>query len=329
MLKQLLLSISIFLGFFAQAETKSLTIYSAYESERMAPIFKPFTDKTGITINVIFGPSKDLQAKLIQEGESTSADLYLDKDLVFLGQAQEQLRAYKSVYVDSVVPAHLINRDKKWITLFYRARIIIYNPTKVDVSELSTYESLGESKWLGRLCVRTSNNSYNEALAGFFVKHFGVEQTLDIFKAWVKNFSVSPLAGDRDVINAVAEGKCDVGVANSYYLAPYIRDNPNFPVRPFFPNKETTGAHINGVAVGITKATQKYDAANMLLEYLVSEPVQTVVADGFSQYPVNQKAKLNTTLVLFGDYKQDVTNITEISDNVIRGKEIMQKADYK
>ena len=311
--------------------SSEVTIYSVYEGARLDPIFRPFTERTGIKVNIVSAPSVELINRLGSEGESTTADLHLDKDLVFHGLAQSKklYQPFNSAAVEKNIPASLIEADKKWFTLFYRARVIMYNTNKVSADELSTYEDLGAEKWKGRLCVRTSNNSYNEALGAFFIKHYGAEKTLEIFKSWVNNFSVAPIKGDTDAINAVAAGTCDVTVANSYYLAPLVKSNESFPVKPFFPNQNSTGAHVNGVGIGLVKHAKNVAAATLVLEYLSSKEVQAPVAALFSQYPSNPEAVMAPVLVNFGKYSADKTNIGEFSKYVEESRELMKKAQYK
>lgn len=308
-----------------------VNIYSVYEAARLEPIFKPFVERTGIKVNIIYAPSVEIINRLETEGEATKADLHLDKDLVFQGAAQAKglHQPFKSKIVEKNIPASLIESDKNWFIVFYRARVIMYNPNKVSLDELSTYEDLGSPKWKGRLCLRTSNNSYNEALGAFFLKHYGAEKTFSIFKSWVNNLAVAPIKGDTDIINAVAAGTCDVTVANSYYLAPLVKADVNFPVKPFFPNQNTTGAHINGVAVGLVKHAKNISEATMVMEYLSSAEVQAPVAAAFSQYPSNPEAALAPVLINFGKFKADETNVGEYSRYVEEARAIMKKAEYK
>lgn len=310
---------------------KEVTIYSVYEAARLDAVFKPFTERTGIKVNIVSGTSAELISKLKSEGEATTADLHLDKDLVFHGQAQAQglYKPFNSKTVEKNILPSLIEANKNWFTIVYRARGIIYNTNKVNASELSTYADLGSDKWNGRLCVRTSNNSYNEALGAFFVAHYGAEATLNLFKSWVKNLAVDPIKGDTDVINAVAAGTCDVAVVNSYYLAPFVKADANYPVKFFFPNQETTGAHVNGVGIGIVKHSKNTAEATLVMEYLSSKEVQEPVAAIFSQYPANPNAALAPVLTGFGKFSQDESNVGTISAKVEEAKQLMKAANYK
>lgn len=319
------------LGVLTAANAKEITIYSVYPGEELAPIFVPFTERTGINVNFVSGASEELVNKLKNEGSNTSADLYLDKDLTFLGAAQREalFKPFTSTTVKNNVPAHLRDASDMWTLAFYRARVIMYNPNKVSANELSTYEALGQAKWANRLCVRTSTNSYNQALGAFLVKHLGEEKTLTVLSSWVKNLSLAPLKNDRAVIQAVADGQCDVGLANTYYLPAFIRANADFPVKVFFPNQDSFGTHVNGVGIGIVKHAKNIKEANMLLEYFTSTEVQTPVAAAFSQYPVNPKASMIKILKDFGTFKEDTTNISEISQHTDTANQLFPMADYQ
>lgn len=327
------LKMTLFVGAFLlslQTFANELNIYSVYPADELAAVFEPFTEQTGIKINVLSGKSGDLLDRLIQEGEHTPADLHLDKDLVYHGQATRAglYQPFSSKMVEKTVPSHLMESGQRWLHIFYRSRVIMYNSEKVDPSELSTYADLGNEKWEGRLCLRTSTKSYNKALGSYLVVHHGPDKAREIMTGWANNLAMEPTTSDRDVIRAINDGTCDVGVANSYYLPAFIEADPNYPVRPFFANQETTKAHINGVGIGIIKYSDKVEDATRLIEYLVSTPVQSAVADAFKQYPVNPEASLNPTVQNFGSFMEDETNVGIISNFTDLASELMKEAGY-
>ncbi|WP_372655289.1 extracellular solute-binding protein [Halobacteriovorax sp.] len=328
-LKVLLLSCTLLTSL--SAAEKTLTIYSVYPGDKLEAVFKPFTKRTGIAVNVVSAKSKFLIDRIKREGENTIADLHLDKDLVYHTTATQKgiYQPFKSKVVEENVPANFIETNKNWFTIFYRSRVIMYNRDLVSPRELSTYSDLGNKKWKGKLCVRTSNSTYSQALSASIVAHLGSNKALNVFKSWVANFAMDPTSSDRDVIRALAAGKCHVGLVNSYYLAPFIEADSEYPVRPFFANQGFSNAHVNGVGIGITKYSKNVKEATMLLEYLSSKEVQAPVAKAFDQYPVNPKAPLSPTLVDFGSFEVDKINVGTVGNLVETTKELMLKAEYK
>ena len=59
---------------FAQEE---VNIFSARHYDSDIQLYEKFTKKTGIKVNVVSGKDKALQKRIIEEGESCLADLYL------------------------------------------------------------------------------------------------------------------------------------------------------------------------------------------------------------------------------------------------------------
>ena len=183
-LKMVLVIVTSF--FSLQAFAAELNIYSVYPADELAPIFSPFTEQTGIKVNVLSGTSDELLTRLIQEGENPPADLHIDKALVYHGQATRAglYQAITSEKVEEIVPNHLMESGKRWLHIFYRSRVIMYNSDKVDPTELSTYADLATEKWQGRLCLRTSSKSYNKAQNNSLLIYFIVLESYVFFTAF-------------------------------------------------------------------------------------------------------------------------------------------------
>lgn len=60
----------------------------------------------------------------------------------------------------------------------------MYHTGKVKPAELSTYEALGDPKWKGRLCLRTSGYIYNQSLLATMIKRHGETKTEEIARGW-------------------------------------------------------------------------------------------------------------------------------------------------
>ena len=77
---------------------------------------------------------------------------------------------------------------------------------------------LANKKWRGRLLVRSSSNSYNQALMSSIVANLGSENTTEWSKGVVANFARNPKGNDRDQVKAIAAGQGDIAIVNSYYI---------------------------------------------------------------------------------------------------------------
>ena len=119
----------------------------------------------------------------------------------------------------------------------------------------TSYEDLGDPRWKGKLCLRTSNNEYNQSLVADMLAKRGPEETRALLESWMAN-EPQILGSDVDVLEAIAAGRCDVGLTNHYYLARELADDPDFPVAPAWPDQDGAGAHTNLSGVGLVKGSE-------------------------------------------------------------------------
>src|SRR5690606_30676982 len=97
------------------------------------------------------------------------------------------LASTKSETLEKNIPSQYREPTNKWVGLSIRARTLFYNPKKVKESELIGYEDLASKKWNNRLCLRTSNNVYNQSLVASFIENKGSQKTENMLKGWIGN----------------------------------------------------------------------------------------------------------------------------------------------
>ena len=115
------------------------------------------------------------------------------------------------------ISSNYIDKDNKWVGLSKRIRTIVYSKKSVNRGELLKFEDLSLENWNNRICVRSSNNIYNQSLVASLIFNLGEKQTEKIIKKIVNNFAKKPSGNDRAQITAVAKNECDVAIVNHYY----------------------------------------------------------------------------------------------------------------
>jgi iron(III) transport system substrate-binding protein len=312
------------------AQPGEVVIYSARSHYNQEPAFDAFTKKTGIQIRTFGGNAPELFERLRAEGDRTPADMLITVDAGYLWNAS---RAGLLSKVDAPellqnIPAHLRDPEHRWFGLTTRARTIMYNAKKVSPAELSTYEALGDAKWKGRLCLRTSSHVYNQSLLATMVKRLGEEKTEAIARGWVANQPVL-INSDTKILEAIAAGQCDVGVTNTYYLGRILAKDPAFPVAAFWANQQTTGAHVNISGAGVTAHAKNRANAVKLLEFLSSPEAQQMFADANFEYPANPQAAVNPVVLKWGKFKQDDVNVAAAGEFQAAALRVADRAGYK
>jgi iron(III) transport system substrate-binding protein len=161
-------------------------------------------------------------------------------------------------------------------------------------------------------------------------KH-GTEETEKIIKGWVQNLGHEPYNKDTDVINAIIEGQCDVGIVNHYYLGRMLRSNPDIPVNLFWPNQGESedGVHVDISGAGVLKYAKNKEIAITFLNWLSSKKAQNLFANKNMEYPVNPNVKPYSLLQIWGNFKENTDHISQSGKNRDKAIELMHRTNYK
>ncbi|MCC2657971.1 MAG: iron deficiency-induced protein [Panacagrimonas sp.] len=313
-----------------------LTVYTSRIEDLIKPVFDRYTRETGTPIRFITDKEGPLLQRLQAEGASTPADLLITVDAGNLWQAARLgvLQPVDSATLKANIPAHLRDPDNRWFGLSIRARTIVYSSARVKPAELSTYEALSTPAWNKRVCMRTSKKVYNQSLVGMMLAELGADRTEQIVRGWVGNFAAAPFASDNEVIEAIAAGRCDVGLVNTYYYGRMLRQKPDLPVKLFWPNQAGAKNHLGGVHVnvsgaGITTHTKNRDAAVKFLEWLSSSEAQHLFANLDLEFPVSPEVKLDPITAAWGPFKQDGINLAEAGKRQADAVRLMDRVGWR
>lgn len=314
-----------------------VNVYSARKEALIKPLLKKFTEQTGIETNLITGKDDALIKRLEVEGIKSPADLLITVDTARLARAKDKnlFQKFDSEYVLQRVPEIYRDPDGHWLGLSLRSRVIVYAADRVTPSELSTYQDLINEKWQNRVCIRSSSNIYNQSLVASMIAHHGVDAAQEWANAFVKNFARDPKGGDRDQIKAVAAGQCDLAVVNTYYVGGMLESQMDSEremagkVRIFWPNQDSTGAHMNLSGVGLTRASKNTQEAKQLIEFLLNDDSQSWYAEINYEYPVVENVAQSELLKQWGEFKVDELSMSELGKYNKDAVILMDKAGWK
>ena len=329
-------SLFLIISFFSFLSGEiNLYTHRHYNSDKL--LFKAFTKKTGIKINVIKGSADQLIQRLQTEGENSPADILLTVDAGRLVRAKNLglLQPITSPLLIKQIPSEMRDLDGYWYGLTVRARALVYSKDRVKQNQLSTYEDLAHKKWRGRIVVRSSNNIYNQSLLASIIAANG---ELDAYK-WAKsvrsNMARSPRGSDRDQARAVASGLADVAIMNTYYLGVMANSSDKKDqdvvkkIAVFFPNQKGRGTHINVSGAGITKSSKNKEEALKFLEFLTNENSQKVFSSANHEYPLKINEHDSTILKSWGQFKYDPLSLSVLGEKNTQAVKIFDKAGWE
>tara|TARA_X000001036_G_scaffold59067_1_gene48837 strand:- start:3688 stop:4710 length:1023 start_codon:yes stop_codon:yes gene_type:complete len=340
-MKKITIILGILTFLMGSVSANEVNIFSARHYDSDVQLYEKFTAKTGIKVNVISGKSGALEKRIIEEGADSKADLYITADAGRLGafKAKGMLQGgLTTAAIKDAVPNNF--RTSQWVGIAKRARIVYFSPDRVSGAELAglTYESLADPKWKGRLVIRASNNIYNQSLVASLVKNNGKGAAAKWSEGMVSNMARAPKGNDRAQILAVAAGEADIAVANTYYLALMLsgKKGPEQQaaakkVKPFFPNQNNRGTHMNISGAGLVKGAPNKANAIKLVEFLLSEEAQNHIVNNTFEYPMIAGVSPHPLVVNMGlDFKQDLkTKVVNYGKRQADALEVMTAAGWK
>jgi len=316
---------------FAQGE---VNVYSYREQKLIQPMFDAFTKETGVKVNVI-SASSGLEQRIVTEGANSPADVLLTVDVARLQDAVNAgiTQPIKSDALDKTVPAEYRDPTGAWYGISMRARVVYASKERVKQDSIS-YEELADPKWKGKICIRSGQHMYNNALFAAYVAHYGEAEAEKWLGGVKANLAQKPSGGDREVARDIAAGKCDIGLGNTYYWA-LMNDKEadkkawaeaTKVILPTF--KKSGGTHVNLSGVVLVKSAPNKANAMKLIEWLVSENAQHMYADINYEYPMRKGIKINPTIASYGEISPDRLPVAKIAEQKKAAATLVDKVGF-
>ncbi len=298
---------------------QEVNVYTYRESKLIQPLFDAFSKDTGIKVNVI-SASSGLEQRIKTEGTNSPADVLLTVDI---GRIEEAVRSgitqpIKSDVLDKVVVPQYRDPEGHWYGISMRARVVYASKERVP-QNVFTYEELADPKWKGKVCIRSGQYIYNNALFAAFIGHHGEAKTEEWLNGLKANLAQKPSGGDREVARDIAAGKCDVGVANTYYWALMLNKEPDRKpwaqaTKVILATFKDGGTHMNLSGVVLARHAPNKANAIKLIEWLVGDKAQHMYADLNYEYPVRAGIEINPTIAGYGKLNPDPLALSKIAD---------------
>ena len=269
------------------SSSDELVLYSARSHYGEEEPFERFAADTGTDLTLRGGSASELYERLSSEGGNTPADVLITVDAANLWRAKEAglLEPISSAALNERVPEDLRDPDGAWYGLTLRARTIMRSAERVGPDEVTTYEGLGDPRWKGRLCLRRSTSEYNVSFVADRLAKDGRAETERMLRSWMAN-EPEILGSDTDVLEAIADGDCDVGLTNHYYLEREREEDPDFPVEAVWADQAGRGTHVNLSGLGVVRGSDNKQEATELIEFLVAPEQQRVFQQNNHEFQV-------------------------------------------
>ncbi|MYC47599.1 MAG: iron ABC transporter substrate-binding protein [Chloroflexi bacterium] len=264
----------------------SLLLYSGRNEDLVAPLIEQARAELGLEIGVRYGSSAGQAAAILEEGDSSPADLFYSQDAGSIGALQKagRLSDLPRAVLDLVDP-RFRSRDGQWVGISGRARVFVYNTELIAADELpQSVTELTESSWEGRTGWAPGNGSF-QAFVSAMRELRGDDATVE----WLKGMDANDTRAypkNTPIVEATCLGEIDGGLVNHYYLLRRLAQEPDLPCANHFFADGDVGNLINVSSAGIVKSSQSPGAAADLIGFLLSAPAQSYFRDKTFEYPL-------------------------------------------
>jgi len=317
--------VAIYDGECADAGDRQLTVYSGRTENLIQPVLDAFECETGVDVAVRWGASTDLALLLAEEGDRTSADVFLSRSPGPVGFLENKdLLGTVDAGVAELVDSENRSGSRTWVGFTGRKRVLVYNLDNVAGDELpASVFDLTDERYRGRVAIPATNGSFVDWFTVFRHQHGddAVTQWLDDMVANDARY----YPNNRSIVEAAGRGEIDMGLVNHYYqyqVAEAIGDGHRAA------NWDFAGSDIGSLliitAATVTAASEHTAAANEFIAYLLSAPVQQYFSSETLEYPLAAGVAPADVLPSLGGPEVGSLDFDSLGEGFARSTEIIE-----
>lgn len=274
------------------ASPPALIVYTARDTMVDAALLAAFGAQRGVRVERIV-VTRDAMPKALDEASAERrADVLLSNDAAALAPLLQAGRLAALPASVRVVPGWH-DPARRWVALTLRGRGL---HTRIDSGLAAAdtgWDSLADTRWRGRVCMRTSANAYQRSMLALLIVQRGEDAARRWARDVVANFARPPAAGDYAQLTDLAEGRCALGVANHSY-ALWLRhdDSERKAIAPQVASAPMATAMPNPGWGAVVTGSRQPALAAALLDFLLDAQVNATYAAASHEYPVVADAPL-------------------------------------
>ncbi|MDX1990826.1 MAG: extracellular solute-binding protein [bacterium] len=305
------------LSLMAQEGTEQLTVYSGRNEELIGPILQRFTEATDVQVNVVYGDTAAVANQILEEGQNSPADVYIAQDAGSLGALAGAglLAPLPSDVTERVENTAFVSPENLWVGLSGRARVLVYNPVRVEELGLELPASIldltGE-QYRGLVGWAPTNASFQSQVTALRVL-LGEDAAQEWLTGMVANETV-PYEGNTQLNEAVINGEVVFGLTNHYYMFRFLAENPDATIAQHFFPAGDPGSLINVAGAGVLATSDQKGLAQRLILYLLGTEAQTYFAQETNEYPLVAGVESNSLLTPLSEIEAPQIDLSNLSD---------------
>jgi len=288
----------------ASQPAEVLTVYTTQPLPADDSLYSAFQSNTGLKVETVEVPVKDLLPRLKEEGQRTKAGLVIFPEVGMAAEAKGAglLQFHAMPELESYYKSMARDDHGYWTGLSRKYPAIAYAHERVKADGIVSFFDLMDSKWKGKLILPKADNPYLITLVASFIIHNGRQSTENWIKAMVANASGDAISDGKARIKALAAGQGDITLVNAGQLG-QLRYPPTYQelvegqaADLVIPANGDFHTHVNISCAAIPVGADK-EMAIALIRFLVTKEVQEVYAASRHEFPVQVMAMPSSFII--------------------------------
>jgi len=280
---------------YAPKEEEKLVIYTSHKEEVYKPILREFEQRTGIWVEVVYGGTNELLEKIRAEKDNPKADVMFGGGVESLNSYRDCFRSYEAADSRNIRPLFSVS-DHTWTPFSALPVVLIYNTKLVNPEHIRQWQDLTRPEFQGKIAFAdpsVSGSSFTALVTWLSVGRGSNSQKLEAFATALDG---RQLSGSGEVVTAVADGTCFVGITLEETAVKHMAAGMDIGL--VYPEEGTScvpdgSALISGAPHG--------ENAKRFLDFTVSRDVQQLLPQRFSRRSVREDVEPGESLIPLGE----------------------------
>ena len=256
---------------YAPPESKRLVVYTSHKEELWRPIVREFEERTGIWVDVVTGGSNELLERIASEADAPVADVMFGGGVDSIEVYSDYLEPYVSPETERI-PELYLSSDGIWTPFSVLPVVMIYNTKLIDDGAITAWRDLMRPGYRGKIAFAdpsVSGSSFTALVT--LLQALGGDPDEELL-AFAENLGGLELDSSGDVLTAVANGSCWIGI--TLEETALKRRDAGDSIELAYP-EDGTSLVPDGTA--IVRGARHPDNARRFIDFTVSRDVQQLL----------------------------------------------------
>lgn len=274
---------------YAPKETEKLVIYTSHKEEVFQPVVREFEQRTGIWVEVVCGGTNELLERIASERDAPKADVMFGGGVESLESYGDCFSPYEAASSQTILP-RFRSENHTWTPFSALPVVLIYNTKLTD--PVSRWQDLTRPEFRGKIAFAdpaVSGSSFTALVTWLSVLESPQQEAL---QALALALDGRQLDGSGDVITAVADGTCLVGITLEETAMKHIAAGMDIAL--VYP-EEGTSCVPDGSA--LIQGAPHPENAKKFLDFTVSYAVQELLPLRFYRRSVREDVEPDGSLI--------------------------------